>query len=44
MMMTPVMGIMMAKKIFGRRKRGEEVKGSSKVKGSRISKNLQSLR
>ena len=41
MMMTPVgMGIMMAKKIFGRRKRGEEVKGSSKVKGSRISKNF----
>ena len=41
MMMTPVgMGIMMAKKIFGRRKRGEEVKGLSKVKGSRISKNF----
>ena len=41
MMMTPVgMGIMMAKKIFGRRKRGEEVKGSSKVKGARISKNF----
>ena len=41
MMMTPVgMGIMLAKKIFGRRKRGEEVKGSSKVKGSRISKNF----
>ena len=41
MMMTPVgMGIMLAKKIFGRRKRGEEVKGLSKVKGSRISKNF----
>ena len=41
MMMTPVgMGIMLAKKIFGRRKRGEEVKGSSRVKGSRISKNF----
>ena len=41
MMMTPVgMGIMMAKKIFGRRKRGEEVKGLSRVKGSKISKNF----
>ena len=41
MMMTPVgMGIMLAKKIFGRRKRGEEVKGLSRVKGSKISKNF----